>query len=149
MARSGNKPAAILTFLCDALKGGLLAVPLHLGIGDPHVLGGMGIAAVLGHMFPVFNRFRGGKGVATAIGAVAALDWIAGLTFVSVWCVLFLLTRVSAVASLVGLLASGWVLFAVDGTILTPITYGVILLLVLLRHAGNIQRMIAGSENRF
>lgn len=149
VARSGNRLAAILTLLCDAGKGGLVAVPKALGAGSADLWGGLALAVVAGHVFPVFTRFRGGKGVATALGAIAALDWVAGLAAAATWGAVFLVTRMSAPASLLGLLAAGAACLPAGSTDLRWWAYALILLLVTFRHRENIARMLARSESRF
>lgn len=148
VARSGNRFAAILTLLCDAGKGGAVAVPKALGIGSADLWCALALAAVAGHVFPVFLRFRGGKGVATALGAFAALDWAAGLAAAAVWGAVFLASRLPALASLLGLLSAGSVHLWAESTDLRAWAFALILLLVTARHHGNISRMLARSENR-
>ena len=150
--RSGNKLAAALTLLGDALKGWLAvamaarAAPI-LGLGEGHIA----IAALcvfLGHLFPAFYRFKGGKGVATALGVLLALDWRVGCAAAAIWLILFALTRTSSIAALVATATTPIVAFYFRGTDLTT---GIVLLLALLviwRHKKNIARLISGRENQ-
>src|ERR1700756_2052988 len=103
--RSGNKLAAILTLLLDAVKGvvagrvpGFLAE--RLGYGDG-VVALAGLASFLGHLYPIFFRFQGGKGVATAAGVLLALNWMIGLACLATWLLVAVLTRYSSLAALV------------------------------------------------
>lgn len=148
--RSGNKLAAALTLLGDALKGWLAvamaarAAPI-LGLGEGHIA----IAALcvfLGHLFPAFYRFKGGKGVATALGVLLALDWRVGCAAAAIWLILFALTRTSSIAALVATATTPIVAFYFRGTDLTT---GIVLLLALLviwRHKENILRLLSGRE---
>ena len=148
--RSGNKLAAALTLLGDALKGwfavamAVRAAPV-LGLGEVHIV----IAALgvfLGHLFPAFYRFKGGKGVATALGVLLALDWRVGCAAAAIWLILFALTRTSSIAALVATATTPIVAFYFRGADLTT---GIVLLLALLviwRHKENILRMISGRE---
>jgi acyl phosphate:glycerol-3-phosphate acyltransferase len=150
--RTGNKLAAALTLFGDALKGWLAvaitakAAPV-LGLGEVHIA----IAALfvfLGHLFPAFYQFKGGKGVATALGVLLALDWRVGSAAAVLWLLLFALTRTSSLAALGATAATPIVAYYFrDGDLRT----GVILLLALLviwRHKENIARLISGRETR-
>src|SRR3954469_23713386 len=103
--RSGNKVAAILTLLLDAIKG-VVAVLIarflaeRLGYGDG-VVALAGLASFLGHLYPIFFRFQGGKGVATAAGVLLALNWMVGLACLGTWLLVAVLTRYSSLAALV------------------------------------------------
>ena len=148
--RSGNKLAAALTLLGDALKGWLAvamaagAAPI-LGLGEVHIA----IAALcvfLGHLFPAFYRFKGGKGVATALGVLLALDWRVGCAAAAIWLILFALTRTSSIAALVATATTPIVAFCFRGADLIT---GIVLLLALLviwRHKENIARLLSGRE---
>ncbi len=144
--RTGSKKAAALTLLLDAVKG---AVPVLLA---RHLLGEdaaqvAGLAAFLGHLFPVWIGFRGGKGVATFLGVVLALAWPVGVVACVTWLVVAYATRYSSLSALVAAALSpvwAWVLGYQQ-------TVGLILLLVVLiflRHHENISRLIAGTESR-
>ncbi|OWJ77077.1 glycerol-3-phosphate 1-O-acyltransferase PlsY [Haematobacter genomosp. 1] len=144
--RTGSKKAAALTLLLDAVKG---AVPVLLA---RHLLGEdaaqvAGLAAFLGHLFPVWIGFRGGKGVATFLGVVLALAWPVGVVACVTWLVVAYATRYSSLSALVAAaLSPVWA--SVLGY---QQTVGLILLLVVLiflRHHENISRLIAGTESR-
>ena len=150
--RTGNKAAAALTLAGDAFKGWFavwLASRLGASWGDASLAtAGAALAVFLGHLYPVFHGFAGGKGVATAAGAAMALSWQLGLTLAAVWVAVALLFRMSSLASLVAALAApplalyfignwpeAWVLF--------PIA-----LLLVWRHRANIGKILAGQEHR-
>ena len=142
--RTGRKVAAVLTLAGDAGKG-WLAVWLASFFTAELALAGL--AAFLGHLFPVFHRFQGGKGVATAAGALFGLDWRIGLGAVVTWLVIAVCLRYSSLASLVAALFApvaaalllGWQ---------SAIIVGVMAALLFWRHKGNIARLAAGTEPR-
>ncbi len=150
--RTGNKLAAALTLLGDALKGWLAvaitanAAPV-LGLGEVHIALA-GLFVFLGHLFPVFYQFKGGKGVATALGVLLALDWRVGSAAAMLWLLLFALTRTSSLAALSATAATPIVAYYFRGGDLRT---GMILLLALLviwRHKKNIARLLSGRETR-
>jgi acyl phosphate:glycerol-3-phosphate acyltransferase len=150
--RSGNRTAAILTLVFDALKGyvPVLLVVLfgeRVGLGE-NTAAFVGLAAFLGHLWPVFFRFQGGKGVATAAGVLLGLNLPLGGLVLMTWLVVAYLSRYSSLAALVAALAAPLyqLLLWEGGTPTIPIT--VMSLLLIWRHAGNIQKLIAGTESR-
>lgn len=153
MLRTGRKSAAALTLLGDALKG-YVAVWLAqwataawgLPAWTPYLAA---LAAFLGHLFPVFFGFKGGKGVATAIGVLLALDARLGGLTVATWLIVFAITRISSLSALVAATLApvyGWLLLgAGPETGLLALLCG----LVLARHHGNIRKLISGEEAAF
>jgi acyl phosphate:glycerol-3-phosphate acyltransferase len=142
--RTGRKAAAVLTLAGDALKG-LAAVWLALLFGAHAPLAGL--AAFLGHLFPVFHRFQGGKGVATAAGVMFGLDWRLGIGTLATWLVIAAALRYASLASLVAaLLAPFATALLLDWE--SAVIVGVIALLLLWRHRGNVTRLLAGTEPR-
>ena len=150
--RSGSKKAAILTLVLDALKGYvpvLLAVVFgpRYGLGDGTVAL-VALAAFLGHLYPVFFRFRGGKGVATAAGTLFGIDPLLGAATLATWLIIAAFFRYSSLASIVAaVFAPFWQLLTDGGG---PIAFALIAmaLLLLWRHEANIKRLFAGTENR-
>ncbi|MFT3814989.1 MAG: glycerol-3-phosphate 1-O-acyltransferase PlsY [Acidovorax sp.] len=155
--RSGSKPAAVATLVLDAVKG-WLPVALVLWYGKPYGLEGgtaalVGLAAFLGHLWPVFFRFVGGKGVATALGVLLGFSPWLGLATAATWLIIAVFFRYSSLASLVAaafalvyyLMASG-VLWVAEPRIALAI--GAMAVLLAWRHRENIQRLIAGTESR-
>ena len=145
--RLGGKPAALMTLAGDMLKG-VIPVLLghHLGLGDAW-LAGIGFAAFIGHLYPVFFGFEGGKGVATALGVLVALHWPLGLAALALWLAGFLLTRISSVGALtvfvaMPLLSWLWVPAACPGI-------SVMSLMLLWRHRENIRALVGGTERSF
>ena len=155
VARSGAKGLGVLTLLLDLAKG-LLAVLLarHVAPGSPAHPSDLAVlaavAAVLGHVFPVWLGFRGGKGVATALGVFLALSPRVVLAAMGVFAVVMLLTRIVSLASI--LAAATFPLFAVLlSSDRTPIYLGGVVfvaLLVIVKHHGNIRRILQGTESR-
>ena len=150
--RSGSKAAAVLTLIGDAGKGWLAVWLASLVAGTPGAAGLAaplaGLAAFAGHLFPVFHRFRGGKGVATAAGVLLGFDPWLGLATIMSWVVIVLFFRISSLAALVAALfapAYAWWLFG-----LRPLlaVVSAIALLLIWRHRANIGRLVAGTEPR-
>lgn len=143
--RAGGKGLAALTFLLDALKG-TTAVWLGGRFGtDAALLGGLG--AFLGHLYPVWLGFRGGKGVATYIGVLLGLYWPAALGFAIVWLLVAWRTRFSSLAALIASAATPAAL-ALTGQWRLAALFLVLTVLLYIRHAGNIGRLARGEESR-
>ena len=166
--RTGRKELALLTLLLDGGKGGL-AVLIMAALASSDLAskdlastvltsGGLagndigaiaGFAAVAGHCFPVWLRFKGGKGVATAIATICAIDFLTGLMMIACWLVVAALFRISSLAALISFFCAG--IFGYFYASLTDIQMGVILCISALsiaRHHENIRRLMAGEEAR-
>jgi len=146
--RYGGKKAAALTLLGDVLKGVVPVLVAHaLGVEAP-VLALVMLAAFVGHVFPVFHGFKGGKGVATAFGALIALNLWVGLLLVASWMVVAFVTRYSSLSAItVSLLAPFYVWWLTQSPVLIAAT-AVMTSLLLWRHRGNIRKLIAGTETK-
>jgi glycerol-3-phosphate acyltransferase PlsY len=146
--RSGNRIAALLTLLGDAMKGwAAVLLARHLGATDAMVAL-VGFAAFLGHLFPVWLRLRGGKGVATAAGVLIAFDWRVGLAVTVTWLTIAVLTRYSSLAAIMAALfapAAAWFILG-DGPVLYAVAAMSVLLIV--RHRANIVKLMRGEESR-
>ena len=146
--RTGNKLAAVLTLLGDAAKGWIAMAIVGTMGGDTAVVAGAGLAAFLGHLFPVFLRFKGGKGVATAVGVLLGLNpWLA-LGAVLVWLATAFITRYSSLAALVAAAAAPAIAFFLQGPVISTQLVLVMCLLLVWRHKENIRRLLAGTESR-
>ena len=155
--RSGNKAAAVVTLVLDALKG-WLPVALVKWLGADYGLGGgtvaaVGLAAFLGHLYPVFFKFKGGKGVATAAGVLIGISWVLGLATLATWVIVAYFSRFSSLASLAAAVFSPlYYLFGdraawyVDKRILMMLV--VISALLIYRHRENINKLLKGTESR-
>jgi acyl phosphate:glycerol-3-phosphate acyltransferase len=143
--RTGSKTAAALTLLLDLAKG-WAAVIIARSWGEDAALVAA-ICVIIGHMFPVWLGFRGGKGVATALGVLIALAWPVALGAALVWLAIALLLRYASLAALVAAVAAAvFAPFVVNAS--TAAVIAGIALLIILRHHANIRRLIAGSESR-
>ena len=155
--RSGSKPAAIVTLLFDALKG-FVPVMLVKHFGKPYgleegTLALVALAAFLGHLYPVFFRFQGGKGVATFIGVVFGINWVLGIATGLTWLIIAFFFRYSSLASLVS--AAFAPLYYLLGDRLQwyaerPVAMALFAMALLLawRHRANIERLVKGTESR-
>lgn len=150
--RSGSKLAALLTLIGDALKGSL-AIWLVRHFGTPFGLGEgaaalAGLAAFVGHLYPVFFRFQGGKGVATFFGAVLVLQPWLGLIACAAWLLVAGLFRYSSLASLSAAVIATLAAALLHGFDVTLLVLGAMTLLLVLRHRTNIENLRAGKERR-
>jgi glycerol-3-phosphate acyltransferase PlsY len=155
--RSGSKAAAIVTLLLDAFKGWLPVVAVKWwgdawGLGDGTVAL-VGLAAFLGHLYPVFFRFQGGKGVATAAGVILGFNPWLGLATLATWVIVAFFFRYSSLASIVtALFAPAYYLFgrqvAWDAPNVMVLSLAVMGILLVWRHAENINRLFAGKESK-
>ena len=142
--RSGSKVAAALTLIGDSAKGGV-AVWLASYFTDE--LAAVGLAAFLGHLYPVFHRFQGGKGVATAAGVLLVLDWRVGLGTIATWIVIAFAVRYSSLAALVAaIFAPLATAFLLD--LKSAFFVALMSAFLVWRHRANISRLIAGTEPR-
>jgi glycerol-3-phosphate acyltransferase PlsY len=146
--RTGSKKAAAVTLFGDFLKG-LLPVLLGLALGaEPTVLALIGLAAFLGHLYPVFFGFQGGKGVATALGVILGLSWPVALAALLTWLVMAKVFKISSLSAL-----TAAVLTPLYCWLLTPQTEYIILfsllsLLLIWRHRSNIRNLLSGQEGK-
>jgi len=155
--RSGSKAAAVITLLLDAVKG-WLPVVLVQAFGKPYGLEDgtvalVGLAAFLGHLWPVFFRFEGGKGVATALGVLVGISPWLGLATLLTWVIIAFFVRYSSLASLAAAVFAplyyvlfGGVLWYTDATI--GVSIAAMSALLVWRHRENIRRLMAGTESR-
>jgi len=143
--RTGSKGLAALTLLLDLAKG-CAAVAIAWRWGERAALVA-GLCVVLGHMFPIWLGFHGGKGVATALGMLIALAWPVAAIAVVIWVIVAFVFRYSSLAALVAAAVSAVIApFVADRS--TGIVIALVALLVILRHQANIRRLIAGREHR-
>ena len=154
--RTGNKLAAILTLMGDALKGYFVVILAQALLGDDSLsltvnswlLCGVIVAVFLGHLFPIFHGFKGGKGVATACGILFGINWILGAATLGTWMIVAIFMRYSSLAALAA---------AVFGPIYFVFLFGfqpiavallIVCLLLIWRHRSNIQNLLNGTESR-
>ncbi|HBV77137.1 MULTISPECIES: glycerol-3-phosphate 1-O-acyltransferase PlsY [Vibrio] len=142
--RVGGKGAAIAVLLCDILKG-MIPVWLSYFFGiTPLMLGFIGVAACLGHIYPIFFHFKGGKGVATAVGTMAPIGFdLTGMVMMT-WLVTFLLSRYSSLAAVVTSLLAPFYTWMIKPQYTIPVA--MLSCLIIFRHYSNIKRLIEGNE---
>ncbi len=143
---AGRLPAAI-TLVCDYAKG-VLAVAIGHDTGGPDMAVIAALFVVAGHVFNPWLVFRGGKGVATALGVTLALSWQSGLTILAVWLAVAGMTRMSSVAGMASILASPAAIWMMTSDTQYASVMMIVALLVVVRHHANIRRLVTGSEPR-
>ena len=154
--RTGNKLAAALTFIGDALKGYLAVMLARVLLGDTSltstlsswVLCGVVLAVFLGHLFPIFHGFKGGKGVATACGILFGVNVILGLATLSTWIIVAVFLRYSSLAAIAAAIFGPLYFVFLFGFQPMGIALLVVCLLLVWRHRSNIRNLINGSESR-
>jgi len=144
--RIGGKKAAGITLLGDLLKGLIPVYGANLFGVPGELLAATGLAAFLGHLYPVFFGFKGGKGVATTIGVLLGYSWFLGLAFVATWLAIYKISKISSLSALIAaVLAPAYAWFILGSP--TLVAASALMTAVLLwRHKSNIQRLLAGEE---
>lgn len=146
--RIGGKGPAILTLIGDMLKGVVAVIIAKYGLHlSAPWLACVGFAAFLGHLYPVFFGFEGGKGVATALGVLVVLHWPLGLSVIALWVIAFGASRISSLGAIVGFIAApllAWYMAPEDFIGITLMS-----VVLLLRHHANIRALLKGEERRF
>lgn len=144
--RIAGKKAAALTLVGDMLKGLLPVLLANYLWNDPILSSLIGLAAFIGHCFPVFFGFNGGKGVATAIGATIAFHWPSGLFVIAIWLLVAKVLKISSIAALIAfLLLPAFIYWQLESIELCLI-FSFITAVLTIRHKANIQRLINGTE---
>ena len=148
--RSGKKLAAALTLLGDVLKGWL---PVWLALQSDMlmwVVASVGLAVFFGHLYPIFYKFKGGKGVATALGVMLAISPLLGLAAVITWIVVFAVSRYSSLGAIVAAALApvyAWFLLSAYNDYVIAVT--IMAIMLIWRHRSNIQKLLAGTESGF
>jgi acyl phosphate:glycerol-3-phosphate acyltransferase len=150
--RAAGKTVGIITLLGDSLKG-FLPVWLAIRFGLPELtVAAAGFAAFLGHLYPLYLRFKGGKGIATALGVFLAFNYVAVLIDLLIFAILLFKWRYVSLGSLVGAVLMPFILLLLETTAPTPYAYvllcAIMVVPILIKHRGNIRRLLAGTENR-
>lgn len=143
--RTGRKALAAATLIADAGKGA--AAVLIAGLWGPDTAALAGLGAFLGHLFPVWLGFRGGKGVATFLGVVTAMAWQVALVFALAWLTTAALTRYSSLAALTGAVITPLAAVAFDRWLAAGF-FTLLAVLIIIKHIGNIRRLARGEETR-
>ncbi len=145
--RIGGKVPAIITLAFDILKGLVPVVIAKVLTGSEFITACTALYAILGHVFPIFFGFKGGKGVATLIGTLFGFSWILGFIFVITWVCVAVITRYSSLSALLAtVIASFSVIFTSDFKTAAP--FLIIAIIILIKHKGNIQRLISGQDSK-
>jgi glycerol-3-phosphate acyltransferase PlsY len=148
MLRTGNKKAAAFTLLGDLLKGLIpLLIARSLGF-DLFILCLMGLAAIIGHMYPIYYKFRGGKGVATTLGVLLGIHWILAIVWIATWMSTAKLTGYSSLAALVATALLPVVSYFMHLPTIVIYLTGSIAILVTWRHQSNIKNLLNGKESK-
>ena len=152
--RTGNKLAAVLTLLGDAAKGWVAVTIARAVLGDPAsesnnlLLGLVTIAVFLGHLYPIFHGFKGGKGVATAAGILFAISWVLGLATLGTWLIVAFFMRYSSLAALCAAVFAPLYFSFLFGV--QPMSFAILImsLFLIYRHRSNIRNLMNGTETR-
>lgn len=152
MLRAGSKVAAALTLLGDSAKGWLAVfltdTMFATAVPPIYKMSLVAVAVVFGHMYPLFHRFQGGKGVSTALGVLLALNGWLALGTVTTWIIIAVFFRISSLAALISALFAPFFCFLLYGVHPFTAAVGVIALLLIWRHKTNIRNLLAGTEGR-
>ena len=152
--RTGNKLAAVLTLIGDGAKGWLAVILARAVLGDPSqesvniLLGLVSIAVFIGHLYPIFHRFRGGKGVATAAGILFAINWALGLATLGTWLIVAVFMRYSSLAALCAAVFAPIYFTFLFGVQPMGLAIAVMSTLLIYRHRSNIRNLLNGTETR-
>ena len=146
--RSGNKKAALMTLIGDALKGSVAVIAAQQAGLSETLIALVALAVFLGHLYPIFLKFKGGKGVATAAGVLLALDPIIGLATLGVWLLVAYVSRYSSLAALCAAAAAPVVSALTHGASSQTLVVGLLGMALIGKHWQNIQRLLAGQESK-
>ncbi|MEM7679563.1 MAG: glycerol-3-phosphate 1-O-acyltransferase PlsY [Pseudomonadota bacterium] len=144
--RTGNKPLALITLVCDIGKGAAAVFITQYFTGNELLVLGAGGAAVIGHMYPVWLKFSGGKGVATTLGTILAISPVLGATMCGIWLLIAFTLRISSLSALTAFALSPALAYVWLENENLAFFSGIIALLVFWRHKENIQRLLKGEE---
>jgi len=143
--RTGRKDLAALTLLLDAAKGAA-AVLIAYEVGGPDFLVIASVAVMIGHFFPVWLRFRGGKGIATGLGVILSITWPAGLVSFAVWLVVVGATKIVSLAGMISAVIAVICTWFFTNDMQYTQTVGLLAVLIVLKHHANIRRLLKGEE---
>lgn len=146
--RFGGKKVAIVVLLGDALKGLIPVLIAHALHADLWIVAAVGFAAFLGHLYPVFFKFQGGKGVATSLGVLLGFDWLVGLAVIVTWLLVAVISRISSLSALTAMLLAPAYLWFWLHDVHLALASGLMTLLLFWRHRSNIQRLLDGTESK-
>ncbi|GAW84956.1 glycerol-3-phosphate acyltransferase PlsY [Bathymodiolus platifrons methanotrophic gill symbiont] len=145
--RIGGKKAAAITLLGDMLKGLIPVLLAQLMEVEPLILAAVVLAAFLGHLYPIFFGFAGGKGVATSFGVLLGANWMVGLAVLISWITIYKLFKISSLSALVAASLAPVYVYLIMGMQAMVYVAALIAVILIWRHKTNIQRLLAGEEN--
>lgn len=146
--REGGKKAAIITLIGDMLKGLLpVLVAVLIGTSD-EVVAATGLAAFLGHLYPVYYDFKGGKGVATLLGVLIGTHWLVGLGTIVIWLAMAFIFRYSSLSALVAALCAPMLVWQITDAQSITISTAIMTVLLYWRHRSNIRNLLSGQEDK-
>lgn len=146
--RAGGKKAAVITLIGDMLKG-LLPVLITVLISAPDaVIAATGLAAFLGHLYPVYYGFKGGKGVATLLGVLIGIHWLVGLGTIAIWLVMAVSFRYSSLAALTAALGAPMLVWQITDAQVITLSSALMTTLLYWRHRNNIRNLLTGQEDK-
>ena len=147
--RTGNKLAAVLTLLGDILKATIVVkIVILIGLNELETMQ-VCIAVLIGHTFPIYYKFKGGKGVATALGILLATNWILALSAIFIWLVIFSIWRYSSLSAIIASLSVSIISYFLNDASYILLTNVLITALIIFNHASNIKNLIKGIEPSF
>lgn len=151
--RSGNKKAALFTLIGDFLKGLIIVVGsrlyFHNDVNYEINVAFCTIMVVIGHIYPIFFAFKGGKGVATSLGVILGLSWVLALIVFLIWLLIFKITKISSLSAILSVIAAPILAYVIFGNTTYFGTVLIVCVFVLYRHKGNIYRIVTGQEHSF
>ncbi len=146
--RTGNKLAAGITLLGDLLKGLVPVLMAEFFVGVEYITAATALAALSGHMYPIYYHFKGGKGVATTLGILLGLNWLLAIFWITVWLVVAFIFRYSSLAALSATFFSPIIAWLVGFNIWILLLLVIITVLVFWRHCSNIKNLFTGTESK-
>ena len=147
--RTGNKLAAVLTLLGDILKATIVVkIVILIGLNELETMQ-VCIAVLIGHTFPIYYKFKGGRGVATALGILLATNWILALSAIFIWLVIFSIWRYSSLSAIIASLSISIISYFLNDAPYILLTNVLITVLIIFNHASNIKNLIKGIEPSF
>jgi glycerol-3-phosphate acyltransferase PlsY len=146
--RHGGKKAGIITLTGDMLKGLIPVLIVSQFQTDALSIAIVGLSAFLGHLFPVYYGFKGGKGVATYYGVIFGINWLVGLIAVSIWLTVAVLMKISSLSALISISATPFILWYFSHSVELTSVVAVMSILVIWRHQSNIRFLLQGTEGK-
>jgi glycerol-3-phosphate acyltransferase PlsY len=145
--RIAGKKAAFFTLVGDCLKGLIPVLLAHWLVDDRFIVALTGFSAFLGHCFPLYFNFKGGKGVATAIAVSVGFEWIVGVIIIAIWLLFARVFKISSLAAIIAFISLPALIYWQDATMATTGIFMLMSSILIWRHRSNIQRLLQGSES--